>query len=191
MTQDQQTPGGQPAPQRGPSFGDSVQRVLREIAETVLPALIIVLFLNLFLIQSTRVQMQSMEPTLHEGQLLILEKVSYYLHPPQRGDIVVFRLGSNPSSHLIKRVIALPGDTLEIRNGRVYINGQLLNEPYESQPTYPNMPPQVIPTGSIFVMGDNRGMSNDSRSFGPVLQSDIIARAWVRYWPPDKIGVLR
>lgn len=187
-----QPESGRPEPPRGgPSFGAWVLRLLRELAETLLPALIIVLFLNLFLIQSTRVQMQSMEPTLEPGQLLILEKVSYYFHPPQRGDIVVFRLRGDPNNHLIKRVIALPGETLEIMDGRVYIDGQLLKEPYEAQPTYPDMAPRVIPAGTLFVMGDNRALSNDSRSFGPVPLSDVIARAWVRYWPLDKIAVLR
>lgn len=178
-------------PQGGPSFATRALRVLREIVETLLPALIIVFLLNQFVIQSTRVQMQSMEPTLEPGELLLLEKVSYYSHPPQRGDIVVFRLRGDPQNHLIKRVIALPGETLEIMNGRVYIDGRPLSEPYLSQATRPDLTPRVIPPGTIFVMGDNRALSNDSRNFGPVPLSDVIARAWVRYWPPGRIGVLR
>ncbi len=191
MTQDPRSDGGQPAREGGSTVGERMQSMLREIAETVLPALVIVLVLNLFLVQTTRVDQQSMEPTLHPGQLLVLEKVSYYFHPPQRGNIVVFRLGTNPPSYLIKRVIALPGETFEIKDGHVYINGQLLDEPYISQVTYPPTPPEVIPEGTIFVMGDNRGVSNDSRSFGPVPLSDVTAHAWLRYWPPNRIGVLR
>jgi signal peptidase I len=191
MTQAPQSSGSPSSPPGGRSFRQHLQRALREIVETVLPALVIVLVLNLFLIQSTRVQMQSMEPTLYEGQFLILEKVSYYLHPPRRGDIVVFSLRSDPTSHLIKRVIGLPGETIEVRDGDVYINGQRLDEPYARWPTYPGLKRRVVPPDSVFVMGDNRGLSNDSRSFGPIPHSDIIARAWLRYWPPDKIGVLR
>ncbi len=184
MTQDRQS--GDNAPGR-----QWLQSVLHELVATLLPALIIVLVLNLFLIQSTRVEMQSMEPTLYENQLLILEKVSYRFHPPQRGDIVVFRLSSEPSSHLIKRVIALPGEMIEIRDGQVYIDGRPLDEPYAAQPTYPSMRPRPVPDDSVFVMGDNRGLSNDSRAFGPVAYSDIIAHAWLRYWPLDKMGLLR
>lgn len=190
MMTENQPDSGQPEPPGSPSPGARVLQVLREIAEVLLPALIIVFLLNLFLIQSTRVQMQSMEPTLEPGDLLILEKVSYYLHPPQRGDIIVFRLGGNPNNQLIKRVIALPGETIAIKDGRVYINGQLLSEPYESQPTYPDTPPRLVPPNSIYVMGDNRAMSNDSRNFGPVPLADVTARAWLRYWPPDKITIL-
>lgn len=179
-----------PEPAGGPSGRQWLQSALRELAATILPALVIVLVLNLFLIQSTRVQMQSMEPSLHEGQLLILEKISYRFHPPRRGEVVVFRLSAEPTSHLIKRVIALPGETIEVRDGRVYIDGALLHEPYATAPTYPSMRPRRIPPDSIFVMGDNRGLSNDSRSFGPVAYSDIIGRAWLRYWPLDKVGIL-
>lgn len=182
------TQGSEPA--GSPSSSQWLQIALREIAETVLPALIIVLALNLFLIQSTRVQMQSMEPNLHEGELLILEKISYRFRPPQRGEIVVFRLSAEPTSHLIKRVIALPGETIEIRDGRVYIDGDLLDEPYASPTTYPSMRPLRVPPESIFVLGDNRGLSNDSRSFGPVAYTDIMGRAWLRYWPLDRIGLL-
>lgn len=192
MTQSPQpSPSGQSSPPSSPPPGRRILHVLREIAETVLPALIIVLVLNLFFVQSTRVQMQSMEPTLYPGQLLVLEKVTYYFRPPQRGDIVVFRLNGDPNEHLIKRVIAVAGETIAINNGRVYIDGRLLDEPYvHGQPTLPDLPARTIQANSIFVMGDNRTLSNDSRSFGPVPTSDIIAKAWLRYWPPRQAGVL-
>lgn len=167
-----------------------VLRLLREVAETVLPALIIVLGLNVLVARACAVESVSMEPTLHETQRLIVEKVSYYLHPPQRGDIVVFQMPSLGPTPLIKRVIGLPGEEIETRDGRVYINGQLLNEPYVHQNTYPGIPPTHVPEGSVFVMGDNRPYSNDSRYFGPVPLSAIQGRACFRYWPLWQIGSL-
>ena len=173
--------------QRPPSGGGSW---LRDILETVLPALIIVLVVNVFLAQATRVEGQSMEPNLHNNQRLIIEKISYRLHPPRRGDIVVIRVENRHSDPLIKRVVGLPGETIEIREGHVYINGQMLTEPYLQQLTYGGIGPYVVAPDSIFVLGDNRGASNDSRSFGEVKISSIVGRAWFRYWPLDEIGFL-
>ncbi len=164
---------------------------LREVLETVLPALVIVLVINMFLAQATRVEGQSMEPNLHDNQRLIIEKVSYYVHPPRRGDIIVLKLPNHRSDALIKRVIGLPGETVEIRDGVVLINGEPLDEPYLNQSTYQGMPPRVVPEGQVFVLGDNRGFSNDSRSFGFVPFSDIVGRAWFRYWPLSEIGPVR
>ena len=178
------------APKRPSAFAQ-LRSLVRETLETVLPALIIVLVINMFLAQATRVEGQSMEPNLHNNQRLIIEKISYHLHPPQRGDIIVLRLSNRRSDPLIKRVIGLPGETVEIKNGRVYINGQELNEPYLDQNTYPNMAPVVVPEQEVFVLGDNRGQSNDSRAFGFVPFSDIVGRAWFRYWPPSEIGLVR
>jgi len=183
--------------QKGATEGSSGKRkgsilgsALSEILGTVLPALVIVLVINLFLAQATRVEGQSMEPNLHNNERLIIEKISYYFHPPQRDDIIVLRLPNRHSDPLIKRVIGLPGETVEVRNGQVYINGQVLNEPYLDQNTYPGMPPKVVPPNEVFVLGDNRGASNDSRAFGFVPYSDIVGRAWFRYWPLSDIGLV-
>ena len=178
------------APKDVSLFGH-LRGLVREALETVLPALIIVLVINMFLAQATRVEGQSMEPNLCDNQRLIIEKVSYYVHPPQRGDIVVLRLSNRRSDPLIKRVIGLPGETVEIRSGRVLVNGEALDEPYLSQHTHQGMAPQVVPDDQVFVLGDNRGFSNDSRAFGFVPFSDIVGRAWFRYWPPDEIGLVR
>lgn len=132
-----------------------------------------------------------MEPNLHDNQRLIIEKISYHIHPPQRGDIIVLRLPNRQSDPLIKRVIGLPGETVEITDGKVIINGEVLDEPYLNQSTYQGMPPRVVPADEVFVLGDNRGFSNDSRAFGFVPFSDIIGRAWFRYWPPSEIGLVR
>jgi len=163
----------------------------RDILETILPALLIVLVVNLFLAQATRVEGQSMEPNLHNNQRLIIEKISYRFRPPRSGDIVVIRMPNRSSDPLIKRVIGLPGETVEVRDGHVFINGQALQEPYLEQLTFGNIAAHVIPAEFIFVLGDNRGASNDSRSFGEVRISSIVGRAWFRYWPLEDLGLIR
>jgi signal peptidase I len=104
---------------------------------------------------------------------------------------VVIKMPNRHSDPLIKRVVGLPGETIEIRDGHVSINGQMLNETYLEQLTYGNTGPHVIAPECIFVLGDNRGASNDSRSFGEVKISSIVGHAWFRYWPLDEIGLVR
>jgi signal peptidase I len=165
---------------------------MRDILETVLPAFLIVLVVNVFLAQATRVEGQSMEPNLHNDQRLVIEKVSYHFHPPRRGDIIVIKLPSRHSDPpLIKRVVGLPGETIEVRDGHVYVDGHVLEESYLNQLTFGDQPPHTISSGHVFVLGDNRGASNDSRAFGEVALSDIVGRAWLRYWPPDQAGLVR
>jgi signal peptidase I len=164
---------------------------LLEVGETVLPAIVIAVLINLFLAQATRVYGSSMEPSLHTDQRLVVEKLSYRLHDPQRGDVVVLRMPERGPELLIKRVIALSGETIEVRDGEVFVDGVSLQEPYLSRPTNGSYGPQQVPVGQIFVMGDNRGASNDSRVFGPVDRTRIIGRAWVSYWPPEAIGIIR
>jgi len=161
--------------------------MLREVAETVIPAIVIALLIHVFLAQATRVYGQSMEPNLHTDMRLVVEKLSYRLHTPQRGDIVVLRVRPEDEM-LIKRVIGLPGDQVEIHDGQVYVNGQALDEPYLNQETRGNLAPRVVPPLHVFVMGDNRRASNDSRSFGPVHLDNIVGKAWLSYWPPEAIG---
>jgi signal peptidase I len=175
-------------PARGEELFLKGLRFIREVLETVVPAVMIALLINLFMAQATRVYGQSMEPNLHTDQRLIVEKLSYHLHPPRRGDVIVMKLNHDESELLIKRVIALPGERLEIKEGRVFINGEPLDEPYLDQFTEGQMAPKVVPPLQVFVMGDNRGFSNDSRSFGMVNFSDIIGRAWLSYWPPESFG---
>jgi len=181
-----------PSPSSGdePSPRGLFWSLLREFVETIIPAILIAIFITLFLAQATQVYGQSMEPNLHAGQRLIVEKISYRFHPPRRGDIVVLRLPEQGGNFLIKRVVGLPGETIEVRDHKVFINGQPLNEPYLDRPIRRSMPPRHIPEDSVFVLGDNRGFSNDSRSFGPVPLSNVIGRAWIRYWPPDQIGLV-
>jgi len=164
---------------------------LSEVVETAVPAILIALLINLFLAQATRVYGQSMEPNLHSDQRLVVEKISYNFHEPRRGDIVVLKSPKVRSGLLIKRVIGLPGEKIEIRDGQVYINEQPLEEPYISNRPQRDMKPVVVPPNHVFVLGDNRNFSNDSRSFGPVPLDDIVGRAWFSYWPLDEIGFIQ
>jgi signal peptidase I len=174
-----------------PGIGRRFVRLLRDVLETFLPALLIALLINVFVGQATRVEGQSMEPSLHTNQRLVVEKVSYRFHGPQRFDIVVLRLPSQGDELLIKRVIGLPGETVEIRNGQVYINGQQLDEPFTAEETRPGRYAKVtVPPLHVYVLGDNRNRSNDSRSFGPVPIENIVGRAWLSYWPPRNLGLV-
>ncbi len=181
---------GDPAPEHGRTILEMMRDWLLELGETVLPAIVIAVLINLFLAQATRVYGSSMEPNLHTDQRLVVEKLSYRLHEPRRGDVVVLRLPERGPELLIKRVIALPGETIEIREGQVTIDSVALPEPYLTQQTRGQYGPVQVPVGHIFVMGDNRGASNDSRVFGPVEQSRIVGRAWVSYWPPGDVGFI-
>jgi signal peptidase I len=167
---------------------------VRELAETIIPAIVIAIFINLFLVQATQVLGQSMEPNLHTRQRVLVEKVSYrFLRAPKRGDIVVIDLDKENKSDdmLIKRVIGLPGDTIEIRSGEVYIDGKRLEESWMTNLGGGDYGPTTIPPLHVFVMGDNRGASNDSRSFGPVHVDNLVGRAWFSYWPLEDVGLVK
>lgn len=132
----------------------------------------------------------SMLPTLQLGDRLVVEKISHYWRDWQRGDIVVFApppalvsLGYNPDNVLIKRVVALPGETVEVKEGRVWVNGAPLAEPYGATLAEYTWGPAVVPPGCVFVLGDNRNASNDSHVWGFLDERLILGRAWVRFWP--------
>ncbi len=162
-------------------------KLWRDIAETLLLTAVVFLVVNA-LIGRFRIEQVSMEPNLHEGEYVIVDKVSYGLRDPQRGEIVVLKRANQPD--LIKRVIGLPNETLEVRDGQVFVNGAPLNEPYIQGPINQTMSPQQIEAGQYFVMGDNRNNSSDSRSFGAIPRNDIVGRAWIIYWPPKDWQVL-
>jgi signal peptidase I len=179
---------------QGPNSGRPVLRwllrALRELAETVIPAVIIALVINLFLAQATQVLGQSMEPNLHTAQRVVVEKVTYrVVHGPRRGDIVIIDT-PDQTEMLIKRVIGLPGETISVHRGTVYIDGEELEEPWTVNPGGSNYGHKTIPPMHVFVLGDNRGASNDSRSFGPVPIEDIVGRAWFSYWPLEDVGFI-
>ena len=171
-------------------LGKMLYGLLVEVVDTVLPALVIAVLINLFVAQGTYVHGQSMEPNLHTDQRLIVEKVSYRLRDPRRGDIVVVRVPDHEVP-LIKRVIGLPGETVEIREGRVWVDGQPLDEVYLENIQQRDYGPSTVPDLHVFVMGDNRNHSNDSRFFGPVHVDQIWGRAWLSYWPLQEFGFLR
>ena len=157
-------------------------------------ALILALIVKTFLFQAFYIPSLSMYPTLHKGDRVLVNKVSYDLHDVHRGDIVVFeRPPSEPASikDLIKRVIGLPGDVIEAREGIVYVNGTALVEKYiDSGDRTDNLPRQTIPKDDLFVMGDNRNNSEDSRVFGPIPEKTVVGRAFVRVWPVTRLGLL-
>jgi signal peptidase I len=176
---------------REPSWAQRGTQLLREVLETILPAILIALLINVFIGQATRVEGQSMEPNLHTNQRLVVEKLSYRFHGPQRFDVVVLKLPNQGEELLIKRVVGLPGETVEIRNGKVYIDGNPLAEPFLDVQTRPGRNDRVVvPPLHVFVLGDNRDHSNDSRSFGPIPIENIVGRAWLSYWPVENIGLV-
>jgi signal peptidase I len=161
----------------------------------VMGALLIALVIKTFLFQAFYIPSASMDPTLKVHDRVLVNKLSYHLHPVHRGDIVVFKAPKEERTaeikDLVKRVIGLPGDTLEARDGHIYVNDRLLKEPYLPKGTVTdNLPRQVIPAGSYFMMGDNRGESSDSRVFGPIKRSTIIGRAFIKMWPLTRLGFL-
>jgi signal peptidase I len=180
-----------PDPQPKLGGGRRLVRFFREILETILPAILIALLINVFVGQATRVEGQSMEPNLHTNQRLVVEKVSYRFRGPERFDIVVLRLPSQGDELLIKRVVGLPGETVEIQDGHVSVDGRVLEEPFAVGETRPGRQASVVvPPLHVFVLGDNRNHSNDSRSFGPVPIENIVGRAWLSYWPLEDAGVV-
>jgi signal peptidase I len=134
-----------------------------------------------------------MEPTFRNGQLLIINRLSYLQSEPERGQIVVFSIPTHPNRDYIKRIVGLPGEIVELRNGLIYINGQRLDEPYVIDPcSHIHCPNSIWQIGKdeYFVMGDNRNNSRDSRTFGSISRSTLIGEAVVRYWPLSDINWL-
>ena len=161
----------------------------RELVETVLLALALFLVINL-LTARVRVDGPSMEPSYYHNNRVVVSKVSYLFGEIERGDVIVFPAPPNPDEDYIKRVIGLPGDVIEVRSGTVYVNGEALAEPYISAPPVSNMRKTSVPPEMVFVMGDNRNVSSDSRAWGPLPIDDIIGKAVFVYWPLDRVGVV-
>ncbi|MGB0387007.1 MAG: signal peptidase I [Ardenticatenaceae bacterium] len=161
--------------------------IVREFAETIVLTLLIFLIMRA-LIQNYRIEGYSMEPNLHEQQYLIVNKVAYYLGEPQRGDIIVFEYPNDPTTDYIKRVIGVPGDTVECRANEILVNGQVIDEPYGPHPWNYICPPQTLAEDEYFVLGDNRSQSSDSHKWGPLERKFIIGKAWISYWPMDSWG---
>ena len=169
-----------------------------DILQVVVFAVSIFLFIYLLIMQPHKIKGSSMEPDFHDGEFLLTDKVTYRFGKPKRDDVIVFKAPPDDSDEFIKRIIGVPNDTINIQSGKVYLNGNVINEPYLAQNTYTSSGtfakenvPFTIPNDFYFVMGDNREHSFDSRNFGLINKSKITGRAWVIYWPVSKLGVIK
>ena len=174
------------------SAGHSLRTEIRIWSRDLLIAIGLALVIIVFLYQPVKVEGTSMAPLLSDQERIFINKFVYRFEPIERGDVVVFWYPLDRSKSFIKRVIGLPGETVEIRQGLVYVNGHSLTEPYVP-PQYEDLSdfgPKRVPTDSYFVMGDHRISSNDSRVFGPVESRFIYGRAVFAYWPVDHFGSL-
>jgi signal peptidase I len=181
---------GQPVePGQRPPAQNHLSLWLRDILISVAASFLIITFLY----QPVRVEGTSMQPELRDQDRLFINKFAYRFESISRGDVVVFHYPRDPSKSYIKRVIALPGDTLSIDEGRVYVNGKRVAEPYVPlrYRDERSIPEVVIPANEYFVMGDHRSISSDSRDFGPVERNLIYGKAAFVYWPADNVGVIR
>lgn len=163
---------------------------LREILETVALALVVALLVRTFGVQLYRVEGESMLPTLAHGDRLLVNKLVYRFREPVPGEVVVVADPANPRRHLVKRVIAVAGEEVEVRGDAVWVNGSLLEEPYvhpDSPGTY-RAGPLTVPEGYVWVMGDNRGASLDSRLLGPLPVSRVEGRAVALFWPLARVA---
>lgn len=158
-----------------------------EVIRTIAIVLVVVATIRTFVAEAYVIQGSSMEPTLHSSERLLITKFAPQIEGLDRGDIVIFEHPDEPGKRLIKRVVGLPGETIEIKGGLVYVNGKALDEPYQRPDLGSSHPPHKIPEGYYFVLGDNRSVSNDSRSIGDVPSAAIIGRAFVRFYPSVRV----
>lgn len=176
-----------------------------ELVETLIIAFFLAFLIRVTVAEARFIPSSSMEPTLQIGDRLIIEKVSSYFVKPSRGSILVFypphaiqkkgwvndtlrKLTITNEMAYIKRVVGLPGETVEVKEGKVFINGKPLIEDYTQEPPFYTYPPLKVPEDSLFMMGDNRNNSQDSHLWGPLPIKNIIGQAIVRFWPPQRIG---
>ena len=188
-----------------PGGRSRARSVLFELVETLVLTIVIFVGIQTFVAQPYKVQQRSMEDTLQPGQYVLVDKLTPRWAPYSRGDIVVFDPPASFAADtagvpLIKRVIGLPGDRVELRDGKVYVNGVELQEPYvyrdhgvpqTTDPGNDDRTEWLVPAGSLLVMGDHRQDSTDSRTFGPVEMTLVVGRAWLRYWPIASFGLLQ
>ena len=170
-----------------------MRRLFRDILITLIIAIVIFLLLQ-FTVQSFIIIGSSMQPNFEEGERLVINKLVYRLHQPERGDVIVFHPPGNQQADYIKRVIGLPDESVEIKGGKVYIhkedgNVEQLVEPYITELATRDFRGDKIPENEYFVLGDNRNHSNDSRNFGSVSREKIIGKAWLSIWPQANGGL--
>lgn len=187
--------------------------LIRELIETVLLALLIFVALQ-FSVQNFKVEGSSMQPTLTDGEYLLANRLVYLhisgeswasilpwvesdedlstfaFHPPRRGEVIIFHFPRDPSRDFVKRVIGVSGDFVQIRKGTVWVNGAPLDEPYVTHLGGRTIEEVQVPPNSMYVLGDNRRASNDSRDWGFVPTDNVVGRAWLSYWPPESFDFL-
>jgi signal peptidase I len=167
-------------------------RAILEIVQALALAVVISVVLNLFVVQVTEVRQRSMELTLEQNDRVLVSKVDYRFGAPQRGDIIVFNPPTDSTIPYVKRVIGLGGETIDLRDGKLYVNGKLIEyAETRGQRTTPQAAtvayPFTVPDGQVFVLGDNRQSSSDSRTFGSVPVGNIIGKVILRFWPFDRL----
>jgi signal peptidase I len=203
-----------PAPEKEPE-SHGVLGFLKELPVLIVLAFVLALLIKTFLVQAFYIPSASMEPTLMPGDRVLVNKLSPHFGLPAHGDIIVFSnphpteepqrnaiesffhwvgeglgLATPPNEDFIKRVIGLPGETVEGKSGKIFINGRQLVEPYLAEEPIGDFPAKTIPKNQLWVMGDNRNRSSDSRVFGPIKESKIVGRAILRIWPFTRLGFL-
>ncbi|HET9588708.1 MAG TPA: signal peptidase I [Anaerolineales bacterium] len=178
----------QPEPQFQPDADKdktgSLKRIVLDILETLILAVVLYFGINAVSVR-VRVDGFSMNPTLQDGEYILVNRLAYKLGSPARGDIVVFSFPMDPKQDLIKRVIGLPGETISVQGGKVMVNGMPLDEPYiAAPPIYDGT--WEVPEGQLFVLGDNRNESKDSHEWGLLPMQNVVGRAILIYWPPTQ-----
>ncbi|MEN2983516.1 MAG: signal peptidase I [Dictyoglomaceae bacterium] len=161
-----------------------------DFVETILFAFILAFLIKSFILQISYIPTGSMIPTLNDGEAVLVVRIPYYFREPVRGEVIVFKYPLDPSKEYVKRLIGLPGDTVEIKKGNVYINGKLLEENYVKRKSDDNYGPIKVPKDSYFVLGDNRPVSVDSRYWGFVPKKNLVGKAILLLWPPQRIQVI-
>jgi len=168
-----------------------------DLLQSVVVVMAVFVMIYLFIVSPQEISGQSMYPTFESGEYIFTNKVEYKLHEPSRGDIVVFKSPKNKNIDYIKRIIGLPGDQIRLVNGSYYVNGTKVDDSFLPKDLYtsPGLflrenEEITVPVGQYFVSGDNRPHSLDSREFGTIPKGDIIGKAFLRYWPIDKAGII-
>jgi signal peptidase I len=182
----------EPEPQIQPEIENNqtgnLKRIVLDILETLILAVVLYFGINAVSVR-VRVDGFSMNPTLQDGEYILINRLAYKLGDPVRGDIVVFRFPMDPNQDLIKRVIGLPGESITVQDGKVMIDGIPLEEPYIAAPPIYN-DTWVVPEGQLFVLGDNRNESKDSHEWGFLPLENVVGRAILIYWPPPEWQVI-
>lgn len=171
--------------------GSGLLGSLLEVVLIVGAAFVLALLIQQFVVKPFYIPSESMEPTLVKGDRVLVNRFVYRFRDPEPGDVIVFHPPIAPDEDYIKRVVAVAGDTVEVKDGKLFVNGEPRDEPYlKEQFIEGAYPEETIPEGYVWAMGDNRNRSGDSRVFGPVKLGSILGEGFLVYWPPGKIGGL-